>query len=122
MLVIVALLILPFILQGNTSKFINPFCGYIFAPNLKLPLCLSQNVSDIQRKDKGQLYSTNFVIEPFPSRTNFFGIRYLFPTILSVSLYQCVLLRLQPSTDMMKFRLKAKNLSIRTPELVAQRR
>lgn len=69
---IVALLILPFILQGNTSKFINPFCGYIFAPNLKLPLCLSQNVSDIQRKDKGQLYSTNFVIEPFPSRTNFF--------------------------------------------------
>lgn len=114
---IVALLILPFILQGNTSKFINPFCGYIFAPNLKLPFA-----SDIQRKDKGQLYSTNFVIEPFPSRTNFFGIRYLFPTILSVSLYQCVLLRLQPSTDMMKFRLKAKNLSIRTPELVAQRR
>lgn len=46
----------------------------------------------------------------------------LFPTTLSVSVYECVVLRLQFRTEITKFTFKAKNFHIRIPKLEVQRK
>lgn len=114
----VALLNILFMSHKSSSKLLNPL-KYIFS---LIPSCLcvlAKMFHPFRGMVKDSFYFTLFQNYAHSFINQFSTITCLFLTIPYVSVYQCVVLRLHPSTEI-KLRFNTIDFSIRTSELEVQ--